>query len=660
MTIPSVRRIGPAPAATPAMLGVAAATLLFLDGLRVFLPSLITLVGQPGESSAAGIGAYALIWFILPAFVAFARPGLNRLATAVVCAWLLLPLRFLLQMTNGGMPQLAVSSLMVGLGACAFVGLVMSVLTPKGVRPREITVGLVAGIAASTIAHIAFGTVELVWRDGWLSWVLLITEVAVAAFLMRRARRAPAQPPVDAPPDRSWLAIGPALFLVGTWTANPAVAQTAIGRPLGPMVIGAAAVVGVWCAARPRLFTAHPLLPAFVLAAAATIAVISPEPLGGIHDVLPPWFVATQAIGHLAICALIGWAAAPGRTARAASRPGTTPLRGSGAFATGGLVLFVVLVFAFYAAYDVGYPNLYLPVVAALVVAVCVVGAGPPTPPARPPLILAMARTGIALCIVATLAAFHTGASPVERTDDDAAEPHLRLVTYNIRMGYGLDGRLRLSEQANALRQLNPDVVVLGEVDRGWLLNGGHDSVSRLADQLGMRVIWAPAADPLWGDAILTALPVSDVRSVPLPPSGPTGAQALSATVTRGGQEYRIIATHLQPDDYEQMSPTFRAQVLALRSLVDEAAAGGHPAVLAGDLNIDPEVMPDAWAIVSEGLRDALGEAAPFSTIPTGAGEPMRIDHIITSRSLEASDPAHPDLPWSDHLPVAITLRPKE
>ena len=664
MTPAFARRIGPGPAATPASLGVAAATLLFLDGLRVFLPSLITLVGQPGESSAVGIGAYALIWFVLPAFVALARPRLDRLVVAVIGAWLLLPLRLLLQLTDGGTAQLALSSLMVGLGACAFVGLVMAVRTPKGVRAREIMIGLITGLAASTILHIGFGTIELVWRDGWLAWLLVLGEVGAAAVLMRRARHATAAAPVEAPPDRSWLAVGPALFLAMAWTANPAVAQAAIGRPLGPMIVGAAVVVGVWFCARPRLFTAHPLLPAFVLAAAATIAVISPEPAGGVHDVLPPWYVATQAVGHLMLCALLGWAGAPQRANRPEPEPGVTPLRRSGAMATVGLIGLIALTFAFYAAYDVGYPNLYVPVIAALAVAVCAVGAGPPARPARPPLLLAMARTGVALCIVVTLAALHSGVSLTTSAADPATEPSnpagLRVATYNIRMGFGLDGRLRLHEQASALRELNPDVIVLGEVDRGWLLNGGHDTLSRLADDLGMQMVWAPAADPLWGDAILTRAPVSEVRSIPLPRSGPTGAQALAATVTHDGQDYRIIATHLQPDDYERLTPTFRAQIEELRSCVHEAASSGQPVVLAGDLNIDPERMPQAWEIVTDGLTDALGDAAPFSTIPTGAGQPMRIDHIVTSTSLRASDPAHPDLPWSDHTPVAVTVRPAQ
>ncbi|WP_446218972.1 endonuclease/exonuclease/phosphatase family protein [Micromonospora sp. IBHARD004] len=48
----------------------------------------------------------------------------------------------------------------------------------------------------------------------------------------------------------------------------------------------------------------------------------------------------------------------------------------------------------------------------------------------------------------------------------------VRVVAYNIRMGFGLDGRLDLDGLARAVTGSRPDVVVLSEVDRGWLLNG--------------------------------------------------------------------------------------------------------------------------------------------------------------------------------------------
>ncbi|MDM4777950.1 hypothetical protein QTS76_01515 [Micromonospora sp. b486] len=73
-------------------------------------------------------------------------------------------------------------------------------------------------------------------------------------------------------------------------------------------------------------------------------------------------------------------------------------------------------------------------------------------------------------------------------------------------MGFGLDGRLDLDAVARELR--GADVVLLSEVDRGWWLNGGHDTLALLAGRLEMPYVFAPAADPVWGDAVLSRFPM--------------------------------------------------------------------------------------------------------------------------------------------------------
>ncbi|GAA2790713.1 hypothetical protein GCM10020219_072550 [Nonomuraea dietziae] len=51
----------------------------------------------------------------------------------------------------------------------------------------------------------------------------------------------------------------------------------------------------------------------------------------------------------------------------------------------------------------------------------------------------------------------------------------------------------------------------------------------------------------MWGDALLTNLPVRQVVSHPLGKHGyPTGAQAQTAVIEVGGNEVGIVNTHLQ------------------------------------------------------------------------------------------------------------------
>src|SRR3546814_12363667 len=101
-------------------------------------------------------------------------------------------------------------------------------------------------------------------------------------------------------------------------------------------------------------------------------------------------------------------------------------------------------------------------------------------------------------------------------------------------MGYGMDGEFDPRAVAAQIADQDPDVVLLSEVDRAWLLNGGQDQLAILARLLDMEAHSGPAADPVWGAAILPDLPAADVRSRPLDSFGPaTGARVPNAPTTK-------------------------------------------------------------------------------------------------------------------------------
>jgi endonuclease/exonuclease/phosphatase family metal-dependent hydrolase len=90
--------------------------------------------------------------------------------------------------------------------------------------------------------------------------------------------------------------------------------------------------------------------------------------------------------------------------------------------------------------------------------------------------------------------------------------------------------------------------------------------------------------------------------------------------------------------------------------LAEIVRAAPKPAVVLGDLNLEPH--EPAWdALVAAGVSDAFVGVRPFVTIPS-PGEAEQIDHILTTGGFRYVDPANPDVPWSDHRPVAITLIP--
>ncbi|GAA3447739.1 endonuclease/exonuclease/phosphatase family protein [Planomonospora venezuelensis] len=634
-------------------LDVTLGVVVLADVLRVFLPSLITLFGRAGSTPAELMGLYAVAWFA----AAFLAVPLARLVPAPRIALgagaLLLAARLALQLTGGGDPQLYTASagLLAGL-----VWLVATAMSAGDARPA--LAGVAAGLAASTVFHAALDGIDLMWRPGPVPWVLLLIELSLFALFLLRSRRpgggdGTSRPPEKANPaaPRAWLAVGPALLLWGLYTGNTAYAQSTAEAPAWTAAIVAGfAVLSLRPAAAP--WRRHPLVPGAVLVASAAAFALLHLTIGGIHGVSPQAMVAAQVLGQLSLVACLAYAAtapAPGGPDRPAGR---------GLAAAGGMLLFVVLVFGYYAAYDLYLPNDWVPVAAALLVAALALAGtarrlepGPAAGPAAGTGRAARWRAPVAALAAAGLVAavpLWRGPVPAWRPADDG----LRVAAYNIRMGYGEPGRLSLEQQADTLRRMRPHVIVLSEADRGWLLNGGHDDVRLIAERLGMRFVWAPAADEVWGDAVLTNLPVTSVRNHVLVQGGPTGAQALEVGLRWGDREIVLIGTHLQPP------PGWREldQVEQLAGIVRRAAED-RPVVVAGDLNIEPE--DPAWRVLlAAGLTDPIAPVRPFTTIPSPGGSVEQIDHVLVTPGFTGRDQANVNVHHSDHRPIAVTLVP--
>ena len=599
--------------------------LLLIGALRVFLPSLITVYGDAGSTPPGQLGGFALLWFCAGLLAALLGRAVGTRAVRYLGAALLAAGWLALIGTDGGQPQLYLSGLAVAGG--------LAYLTSGPARP----VGLVAGLGAATVLHAVLGTDDLVWRPGPLAGAaqILLGLAFLAAVLSAPSGSG------SGVPARYRAAVGPALLLYGVLTG--ATARAGAGTLPAPLAVGlvtGAGVVAVLLAARPRS-TGTPWLPALALPAlvALTFPTVTHAGIPG----LAAWYgPLAQALAALALAGCLGWAARLAPTA--GSPPGPESLRhilagGAGFLGCG------ILLFGYYAAYDadLGFPNGLLLLVAAFWLA----AAAAPwrTGNDRTPAAGRTSRSAVALVLALAVLAGGGGALavPAPHPAPAAGADTVRLVTYNIRMGHDLRGRFALDRVADALRAQHPDVVLLNEVDRGWLLNGGHDDLTLLADRLDLPYVFSPAADPVWGDAVLTRLPVRQVRAVPLPAEGPTGAQALGVVLDLGGRQLGVVATHFQPDAGRPPLRQARAAAALVRQLGDRV-------VLAGDLNSLPD-SPAVAVLREAGLRT---DRAPAS-FP--ADHPVKhIDHILTSSGVLSRDLVAVRSTASDHVPVAVTL----
>ena len=617
---------------------LAAGIVLLVGILRVYQPSLITIFGQAGGTPAEYLGGYAVVWFLIAlAAVPLAR-RIPAGRVALVAGLALVVLRLALSFVDGGNPQLHLATAAL---LAALVWLTASAMT--GTDPRAAMVAIVTGLAVSTAVHALLDGVDIAWRHDPTAVVVLVAQLAW--FLVALVRRHTGTPTDTGNPGsaRPWLLVGPTLLLWGMYGGNIGYLQSIPGFEPGTaaaftVLVGAAAVMVV---ARPRRITGHRVVPAILVVISAIMFGFVFSTVDDIrHLTSPLGFVAVVA-GQFGLAGCLGWAAAGGGT--------TSPVR-RGTATGGGMFVYVALLFAFYAAYDLGHPNRWVPLVTAILIAVVTVTGNRPaamrTTAIPQPIGFAVATV---LAVVAAVWAPHqftdTHRNPAAHDTDDG----LRVAAYNLRMGFGQAGTFTVDEQAAALAELEPQVIMLSEVDRGWWLNGGQDLLHGIAERLGMRAVWAPAADELWGDAILTELPITSVDNRALVPGGPTGAQALRVGIRWHDTDVTLIATHTQPPS--GWSDLQQAEQLAI--LAADSAADGTPVILAGDLNTEPD-DPAFQVLTGSGLRDAFADNRPVPSTP--GDDPQQIDHILVTEGITVTDVANPDVDASDHRPVAATL----
>lgn len=184
-----------------------------------------------------------------------------------------------------------------------------------------------------------------------------------------------------------------------------------------------------------------------------------------------------------------------------------------------------------------------------------------------------------ALMVLATL--LSTGCTPRKPV-------MLRVLTYNIHHGEGMDGRVDLERIAGVIRQADADLVALQEVDRGVERTARVDQPAQLAALTGMQAVFERNIEYQGGDygnAVLTRLPIIRHQNHFLPPSLPKEQRGmLEVHVSVSGRALIFLATHFDyhPDDGERL-----ASAKVVREFVD--GHPGLPVILAGDLNARPD-----------------------------------------------------------------------
>ncbi|WP_267379504.1 MULTISPECIES: endonuclease/exonuclease/phosphatase family protein [unclassified Sphingomonas] len=230
----------------------------------------------------------------------------------------------------------------------------------------------------------------------------------------------------------------------------------------------------------------------------------------------------------------------------------------------------------------------------------------------------------------------------------------LKVASYNIHKGIGLDRRRNPERVIEVLREIDADVVALQEADRRFGAKAGVLPLALLAEHSDWKAVdfGMRGLSMGWhGNVILVrkSAEILAAETIHLPALEPRGA--VVADVRTAGGVVRVVGMHLD------LSGLWRRRQAAAIITHVAASTRAYPTVLMGDLN--------EWTAAAGCLRDFARDYACAETGPSfHARRPVgRLDRIMVSRDLavigcgvHASAQARKT---SDHLPIWAMVEPR-
>ncbi len=221
----------------------------------------------------------------------------------------------------------------------------------------------------------------------------------------------------------------------------------------------------------------------------------------------------------------------------------------------------------------------------------------------------------------------------------------LRVLSYNIHHGKGMDGNIDLKRIANVIQKVDPDFVALQEVDKNVNRSGKVDQAKILGNMLKMDYAFAKFTDydeGEYGLAVLSKYKILNTFIHKLP-DGAEPRVVLEVEVAVEERRISFASIHL---DWTKES----LRVSQFKTLNKKLIGRDHPIIVAGDYNAIPEAK-------TMGLVERSGEIVPKTGNPLTwpADKPnVEIDYIVVRGLLnvKATSRVIVERIASDHRPV--------
>jgi len=228
-------------------------------------------------------------------------------------------------------------------------------------------------------------------------------------------------------------------------------------------------------------------------------------------------------------------------------------------------------------------------------------------------------------------------------------ENTIRIMSYNIRNGKGMDNVTDYQRIADVITGLSPDVVALQELDSVTNRSNRTDVLTRLASLTAMYPVYGASISfdgGKYGIGVLSKEKPLSWKRIPLP--GREEARSLLMVEYR---DYLFCCTHFSLNGEDRLT-----SVDVINQVVKDV---NKPVILAGDLNAVPgtpvlEAFKQKWAILSDTTRFTFPADKPDRTIDYILGyTPKGYTYSVWQRRV-VNEPVA-----SDHLPLFADVRLK-
>ena len=598
-------------------LSIAAAVVLGLQAFRVFTSHMFWVVGETSDRVllASYVFGALVLWGLAAPLASFLGISGARRASIV----LLTGLAVMGQISSSP----AADAWTGAVGTIAFGWVLALWVSSVG---RTAGQGMALAFTADIAIRAAFQTVDAPFSDSpWAAGIVAL----LALLALFGGWRAAGKEAEFGGPIRclSLLGVGPALVVFMAFSGNFGQVAAPSGLDLRAALIwvGGAAMLGlIWSSASVK---SSRLVSYIHVIGASILLIVGVWLAGAVPDSTFPGLALVGLALPVSVTALFPEA----RIVRGSLWSGIAVMISG--------VLLVALLFIFYSFYA---PTWVLP---AAVLAVIVLGMFGALNRYREPGKRLIPIFAPLLFLPPFIVGMLSGA-PSSDSAAIAPDATVTVVTYNIRQGFGSSGRFDLEAVAQEIEKRPTDVVALQEVGRGWVISGAADTLAWLSHRLEMPAYYGANMGDLWGNAVLTRLPVFGALNTHFDIEGrvPRGFQRVGIQTL--GAPITILHTHL---DHEDDGDTVRATQV-VRMLEDWGQA--PRTILLGDLNADP----DSVAIRTLGNAGFV-DVSPGGPLTFPADAPgRRIDYIFVTPDLKVSEAETGESLASDHLPVWASL----